>query len=1208
MYSLSSVKDSKKIHILHVDDDASFLEVTKQILSLESDFTVESAVSADEGIKKLSKNVYDIVVSDFEMPQKDGLIFLKEIREQNNPIPFILFTGKGREEVAIKALNMGANGYYNKQGSPETVYGELIHGIKLCVELKRSEDLNKLVEARFSAAFNLNSVALCISDFETGLFVDCNEQFVNLFGYSREELIGRQSALILYVNPIDRQQILDLLTKNRQLLNYEVNLKNKNGKLITTLFSAKLIEVKNQIQILTTILNISESKQMKEKLKTFAQLQATVAELGQYALTQPAIDDFLDKVVNEVASALDVELCKVLEFLPGGEELLLRAGVGWKKGLVGKATVDTGDNSQAGYTLKSKTPIIVDDLRIEKRFSGPALLHNHSVISGLSVIIGSLEKPFGVLGVHTTHHQQFTKDDVNFMLAIANLIDAFIKLKNDKLELRKNELKFRTIADFGSDWVYWISPEGKLIYVSPSCEVITGYTANEFIDNPCLMRDIVVSEDKLVFGNHFDLFSSNNDHKLTFRIKTKTGQIRWIAHICQPVLDDSGKWLGRRATNMDITDLKMAEKQLRVSERRWAVTLSSIGDGVVAVDVLGKVSFLNSVAEELTGWTLSEAAGKPLSQVFNIINEKSRLPVQSPVEKVLCEGVVVGLANHTVLLRKDGTEVPIDDSAAPIRDDEGNITGVVLVFRDITKRKKTEETLTESETKYRRLLDGMTDTAWVIDDECNIIDVNRSASELLGYTKKELLKMNLTDIDDNLKAEKIRHLVKTMPKDKIQVFETVHTTKNGDKIPVEISSSLVTYKGKQAILSIARNITERKKTESTLYLNKILLEYLLAINKMEEASKKELIDFALEAIIKVTQSKFALISLVNDDQTILTIQAWSKNVMKECKTTQKPTDYNLSQAGIWAEPIRQRKTIFIEDYNAANLKKRGLPEGHVKIKNYLGVPIFEKDTAVAMAAVANKNGFYTENDALTISSVMNDTWRIIQRKNFESEREQNLSKLSMLNEKLNVVGSLTRHDVRNKLMAIKAKTYLLKKKNIDNAELIRNLEGVETTVDSAAALLAFSGLYEKIGAEELREINVEECFNQALALRRSVQNIKIINETRGLTVIADKLLSEVFYNLLDNSLRHGQRVTQIRLFTIKDNDKLKLIYEDNGVGVSEENKDKIFVGGFSTGRSSGLGLKLIKRVIEGYGWSIVENGEPNKGAKFTITIPQTTQE
>lgn len=127
---MSSVKDSKKIHVLHVDDDASFLEVTKQILELEAGFTVESAVSADEAIKKLSTTVYDIVVSDFEMPQKDGLIFLKELREQNSHIPFVLFTGKGREEVAIKALNMGANGYYNKQGSPETVYGELSHHIR----------------------------------------------------------------------------------------------------------------------------------------------------------------------------------------------------------------------------------------------------------------------------------------------------------------------------------------------------------------------------------------------------------------------------------------------------------------------------------------------------------------------------------------------------------------------------------------------------------------------------------------------------------------------------------------------------------------------------------------------------------------------------------------------------------------------------------------------------------------------------------------------------------------------------------------------------------------------------------------------------------------------------------------------------------------------------------------------------------------------
>ena len=128
-----------------------------------------------------------------------------------------------------------------------------------------------------------------------------------------------------------------------------------------------------------------------------------------------------------------------------------------------------------------------------------------------------------------------------------------------------------------------------------------------------------------------------------------------------------------------------AETSLFAEKERALVTLASIGDAVITTDVAGRVDFLNSVAEELTGWTNAEAVGRPLDHVFHIINEVSRAAVANPVEIVLRTGVVVGLANHTVLLRRDGTELNIEDSAAPIRDRNGNIIGVVLVFHDITK-------------------------------------------------------------------------------------------------------------------------------------------------------------------------------------------------------------------------------------------------------------------------------------------------------------------------------------------------------------------------------------------------------------------------------------------------------------------------------------------------------------------------------------------
>ena len=158
--------------------------------------------------------------------------------------------------------------------------------------------------------------------------------------------------------------------------------------------------------------------------------------------------------------------------------------------------------------------------------------------------------------------------------------------------------------------------------------------------------------------------------------------------------DQAGTPIAVMEINIDITERKRAEIDLQASEERWATTLASIGDAVIATDVSGCIMFMNAVAEGLTGWTRVDGSQKPITEVFHIIKEQTRLDVENPITRVLQEGVIVGLANHTLLVKKDGTEIPIDDSGAPIRDNEGKIAGVVLIFRDITERKQAEEKLT----------------------------------------------------------------------------------------------------------------------------------------------------------------------------------------------------------------------------------------------------------------------------------------------------------------------------------------------------------------------------------------------------------------------------------------------------------------------------------------------------------------------------------
>jgi len=210
-----------------------------------------------------------------------------------------------------------------------------------------------------------------------------------------------------------------------------------------------------------------------------------------------------------------------------------------------------------------------------------------------------------------------------------------------------------------------------------------------------------------------------------------------------------------------------------------------------------------------------------------------------------------------------------------------------------------------------------------------------------------------------------------------------------------------------------------------------------------------------------------------------------------------------------------------------------------------------------------------------------------------------------MNEKLRVVGGLTRHDVKNKLSIISANVYLLKKRIGNDSELTKYLDSINTAVNSSDKLLEFSRLYEKIGAEQLTQVDVEECFNEAVSLLPNQVGIEIVNECHGLSVMADSLLRQLFYNLLDNSLKHGLKVTQIKVhFTRLEGGGVKLFYEDNGVGISEVNKPRLFTEGFTTGNGSGLGLRLVKKMVEVYGWSIQENGLSTVGARFEITIKQ----
>ena len=185
--------------------------------------------------------------------------------------------------------------------------------------------------------------------------------------------------------------------------------------------------------------------------------------------------------------------------------------------------------------------------------------------------------------------------------------------------------------------------------------------------------------------------------------------------------------------------LYRSEAALRTIAERHSITLKAIGDAVISTDTMGCVELMNPVAEALTGWSSNEARKKPLEEVFRIINEQTRDTVESPVAKVLRENRVMGLANHTLLIARNGEERPITDSSAPIRNEQGEITGVVLVFRDQSQQKAYQRQISESEKKYRTLYQNIRDAIMVADTQRNIIDYNQAFADLFGYASEEII-------------------------------------------------------------------------------------------------------------------------------------------------------------------------------------------------------------------------------------------------------------------------------------------------------------------------------------------------------------------------------------------------------------------------------------------------------------------------------------
>jgi PAS domain S-box-containing protein len=344
--------------------------------------------------------------------------------------------------------------------------GDFLGYIGSCIDVterRLAEEALREQEDRFRRLVNVMPAAMYTIDVD-GRITYYNDLAAQLWGTrprigdaevrycGSSRLVSADGTLL----PHDRTPMVDAVRHGTSVRGIELVLVRPDESRKTV--SVNIDPIKDRDGIIRGAINvftdITDRKRAEESLRASdaltrirARQQNALADLGLTGLRGVELQTLVDQAVSVVAGTLEVELCKVLELMPDSEQFLFRSGFGWQKGLVGHALVPATSDSQAGYTLQMNEPVVVDDLGAETRFGGPALLHSHHVVSGLSCIIwGPDHRPWGVLGAHSTRRRAFTRDDINFLQGIANVLAASIQRHSIERVLRVREEELRAFT------------------------------------------------------------------------------------------------------------------------------------------------------------------------------------------------------------------------------------------------------------------------------------------------------------------------------------------------------------------------------------------------------------------------------------------------------------------------------------------------------------------------------------------------------------------------------------------------------------------------------------------------------------------------------------------------------------------------------------------------------------------------------------------
>ncbi len=549
----------------------------------------------------------------------------------------------------------------------------------------------------------------------------------------------------------------------------------------------------------------AELSRTEAQLRATARQQEAVAHIGQRALAGAPPDELIAGVVTIVARVLEVPFASVLELRAESRTLLLRAGVGWRDGVVGRTVLPADPDSHAGYVLRSTGTVVVENLATDTRFGSAPLLAPHGVVSSLSVLVHGKARPFGILGVHSGQPREFTIHDTHFLQAVANVLATAIDRAQAEEALRRSEEHFRSLIENGSDIVTIVGENGVFRYASPSVERVLGYHPRELLERNAF--DFVHPDDISVVAEALAgaIRHPGVPQAAQFRFRAQDGVWRLLEAVGQARLDRAGS--AQLIVNArDVTERRRQERALRENKERLRTVIAGAPLVLFALDRDGVFTMVEGRGLDAVGVRPALLVGRSAFELF------AELPhALADVRRALTGEMF----SSTV----EVFGVVFEAWYSPVRDADGAVAGVIGVGTDITERCRAEAALRRSEESHRALVQHASYAIYRSSVDGRFRTVNPALVRMLGYESEEqLLAVDLAADVYADSDERRRILERFEVEDVVEGVEVTWKRRDGAEILVRLSGRAVRRPDRtiDCFETIAEDVTERRALEEQL--------------------------------------------------------------------------------------------------------------------------------------------------------------------------------------------------------------------------------------------------------------------------------------------------------------------------------------------------------------------------------------------------------